>query len=374
MAAAGINRGSAAGRLRDRILDARARRASLEIRGGGTKAFYGEAPRGEPLELDELTGISSYEPSELVITARAGTPLAELEAVLAERGQCLAFEPPRFEPGGTVGGMVAAGLSGPARAAAGPLRDYVLGVTILDGRGELLTFGGQVMKNVAGYDVSRLMAGSWGILGVLCEVSLKVLASKADTATLSFEWDERRALAEMARWNALPLPISASAWHEGCLQVRLSGAAAAVRSACRKLGGVELDAWTAAGWWESVRDHRPSVLPAERRGARRRRVSVANLGAAHDAAARAGRLHRVGRSAALVAHGRAGEPRALARGGGRRPRHAGARGRQIRGRLRAAGRDPDAHTPRPEERLRPGSRVQRRAPVRRSLRTPCKPS
>lgn len=256
MGAAGINRGSAAGRLRDRILDARARRASLEIRGGGTKAFYGEAPRGEPLELDELTGISSYEPSELVITARAGTPLAELESVLAERGQCLAFEPPRFEPGGTVGGMVAAGLSGPARAAAGPLRDYVLGVTILDGRGEFLTFGGQVMKNVAGYNVSRLMAGSWGILGVLCEISLKVLASKADTATLSFEWDEPRALAEMTRWNALPLSISASAWHEGCLKIRLSGAAAAVRSACRKLGGVELDAWTAAGWWESVRDHR----------------------------------------------------------------------------------------------------------------------
>jgi glycolate oxidase FAD binding subunit len=256
MAAAETIRDSAVDRLRDRILDARARRASLDIRGGDTKAFYGEAPRGEPLGLAELTGISSYEPSELVVTVRAGTPLAELEAVLAERGQCLAFEPPRFAAGGTVGGMVAAGLSGPARTAAGPLRDYVLGAVILNGRGELLTFGGQVMKNVAGYDVSRLMAGSWGILGVLCEVSLKVLASKAESATLAFDWDERRALTQIALWNSLPLPLSASAWHEGRLRVRLSGATAAVRSACRKLGGTELDPASAASWWESVRDHR----------------------------------------------------------------------------------------------------------------------
>jgi FAD/FMN-containing dehydrogenase len=254
MSAVGISRDDGVDRLRDRILDARARRVSLDVRGGNTKTFYGERPRGEALELREVSGISSYEPSELVVTARAGTPLAELESVLAERGQCLPFEPPRFAPGGTVGGMVAAGLSGPARAAAGPLRDYVLGATILNGRGEILTFGGQVMKNVAGYDVSRLMAGSWGILGVLCEVSVKVLAAKAESATLSFEWDERRALAEMARWNSLPLSVSASAWHEGCLRIRLSGAAAAVQSACRKLGGTQLDPGTAASWWQSVRD------------------------------------------------------------------------------------------------------------------------
>jgi glycolate oxidase FAD binding subunit len=219
MSAVELSRGSAAGRLRERILDARARRVSLDLRGGNTKSFYAETPRGEPLELHELTGISSYEPTELVITARAGTPLADIESALAERGQCLAFEPPRFAAGGTVGGMVAAGLSGPARAAAGPLRDYVLGTTILNGRGELLTFGGQVMKNVAGYDVSRLMAGSWGTLGILCEVSLKVLSAKVDTATLSFEWGEERALAELARWSALPLSLNASAWHEGCLRI-----------------------------------------------------------------------------------------------------------------------------------------------------------
>ncbi|HEX4150671.1 MAG TPA: glycolate oxidase subunit GlcE [Steroidobacteraceae bacterium] len=255
MSAAELSRAPAAEHLRERILEARARRATLDIRGGNTKSFYGEPPRGEALEMRELTGISSYEPSELVITARAGTPLAELEAVLAEKGQCLAFEPPRFAPGGTVGGMVAAGLAGPARSAAGPLRDYVLGVTLLNGRGELLTFGGQVMKNVAGYDVSRLMAGSWGILGVLCEVSLKVMASKVKTATLTFDWDEPRSLAELARWNALPLPLSASAWHEGRLRVRLSGAAAAVHGACRKLGGSMLDPGEAAAWWDGVRDH-----------------------------------------------------------------------------------------------------------------------
>ena len=164
---------AAVAQLIDRLRAARAARAPLQIVGGGTKAFYGEAPRGEPLALRELTGITSYEPSELVVTVRAGTPLAELEHALAAKGQCLPFEPPRFAAGGSVGGMVASGLAGPSRAAVGALRDYVLGLTLLDGRGELLTFGGQVMKNVAGYDVSRLIAGSWGVLGVICEVSSK---------------------------------------------------------------------------------------------------------------------------------------------------------------------------------------------------------
>ena len=147
----------------------------MEIRGGGTKGFYGGEPIGDVLDLRPLRGISSYEPSELVVTVRAGTPLAELEAALAEKGQCLPFEPPRFAAGGTVGGMVAAGLTGPTRAAVGSVRDYVLGATLLNGKAELLSFGGQVMKNVAGYDVSRVLAGSMGIFGVICEVSLKVL-------------------------------------------------------------------------------------------------------------------------------------------------------------------------------------------------------
>ena len=242
--------------LVDRMHAARARGATLQIVGGGTKTFYGEAPRGEPLFLRDLAGITSYEPSELVVTVRAGTPLAELESALAAKGQCLPFEPPRFATGGTVGGMVAAGLAGPSRAAVGPLRDYVLGLTLLDGRGELLTFGGQVMKNVAGYDVTRLIAGSWGVLGIICEVSLKVLASPADTATLEFEWDERRALEQIARWRAQPLPLQASAWCDGRLRIRLAGSRAAVLEARARLGGTAVDQEAAFAFWESVRDHR----------------------------------------------------------------------------------------------------------------------
>ena len=244
------------GRLKDRIASARAARRALDIRGGGTKAFYGEAPCGEPLDTAELAGISVYEPSELVITARAGTPLAELEAEIGTRGQCLPFEPPRFGAGGTVGGMVAAGLSGPARASAGALRDHVLGVTLLDGRADVLTFGGQVMKNVAGYDVSRVMAGSWGVLGVICEVSLKVLPAARATATLSFECDERQALGRLHAWSAQALPLSASSWHAGRLTLRLAGAAAAVGAARNTLGGVEIAPAMAETWWVALRDHR----------------------------------------------------------------------------------------------------------------------
>jgi glycolate oxidase FAD binding subunit len=246
----------AVARLVERMRAARARSAPLQIVGGGTKTFYGETPYGEPLSLRDLAGITSYEPSELVVTVRAGTPLAELESALAAKGQCLPFEPPHFAAGGTVGGMVAAGLAGPSRAAVGPLRDYVLGLTLLDGRGELLTFGGQVMKNVAGYDVTRLIAGSWGVLGIICEVSLKVLASPADTATLEFEWDERRALQEIARWRAQPLPLQASAWYDGRLRIRLGGSRAAVREARARLGGIAVDQEAAFAFWASVRDHR----------------------------------------------------------------------------------------------------------------------
>jgi glycolate dehydrogenase FAD-binding subunit len=251
--------------LIDRMRAARAGRAPLQIVGGGTKAFYGEAPRGEPLPLRDLTGITSYEPSELVVTVRAGTPLAELESALVAKGQCLPFEPPRFAAGGTVGGMVASGLAGPSRAAVGALRDYVLGLTLLDGRGELLTFGGQVMKNVAGYDVSRLIAGSWGVLGVICEVSLKVLGVPAETATLEYEWDEARALREMAQWRSQPVPLQASAWYDGRLRIRLAGSRAAVLEARARLDGTALDQPAALSFWESVRDQRHEFFaPAAR--------------------------------------------------------------------------------------------------------------
>lgn len=241
-------------RLVDRVDGAREQHAPLEIRGGGTKRFLGGSPVGEPLDMTALTGITSYEPTELVVTARAGTPLSDVESALEEQGQCLPFEPPRFAAGGTLGGMVACGLSGPARASLGSVRDHVLGVTLLNGRGEILTFGGQVTKNVAGYDVSRLMVGSFGILGILCEVSLKVLPVSIASATLRFDWDETRALEQLVSWTAQPLPISASAWHSGRLHLRLAGARAAVEAACGRLGGERVEAVQAKDWWTRVRD------------------------------------------------------------------------------------------------------------------------
>jgi glycolate oxidase FAD binding subunit len=241
-------------RLIDQVDHARSRYAPVDIRGGGTKVFYGGAPTGEPLDVTGLAGISSYEPTELVVTARAGTLVTDLEAALAEHGQYLPFEPPRFSRGGTVGGMVAAGLSGPARANVGAVRDHVLGVTLLNGRGEVLTFGGQVAKNVAGYDVSRLIVGSLGILGVICEVSLKVLPTARATATLCFDWDERRALEQFSIWASQPLPLNASAWYEGRLHVRLAGAQAAVNAASGKLGGTAVAPDAALAWWLDVRD------------------------------------------------------------------------------------------------------------------------
>ena len=247
-------------RLIDQVRSAAAAGSALEIRGGASKRFYGEAPRGDVLDTRELSGISSYEPTELVVTVRAGTPLVELEAVLAEQRQCLPFEPPRFHAltqssGGTVGGMVAAGLSGPARAAVGSVRDYVLGTSLLNGRAELLTFGGQVMKNVAGYDVSRLLAGSMGVLGVVCEVSLKVLPVPSATRTLRFDIAEGPMLERLNAWGGQPLPINATAWWDGKLALRLSGAHAAVDAAVRTLGGELMPDTLADALWLGMRDH-----------------------------------------------------------------------------------------------------------------------
>ena len=242
-------------RLVDQVQAARVHKTALAICGGGSKAFYGQPLKGEPLDVKPLAGISSYEPSELVITARGGTPLAELEAALHERGQCLPFEPPRFGPQGTVGGMVAAGLAGPARAAVGGVRDYVLGVTLLNGRAEVLSFGGQVIKNVAGYDVSRMLAGSLGVLGVICEVSLKVLPLPVAVLTLRFDLSQAQALKCLNEWGGQPLPLSASAWWDETLVLRLSGAAAAVQAAHVSLGGEVIEAGLASAFWAGLRDH-----------------------------------------------------------------------------------------------------------------------
>jgi glycolate oxidase FAD binding subunit len=232
----------------------------LRVRGGGSKDFYGEPPQGELLSTAPLSGITSYEPTELVVTAYAGTPLVELESVLAQRGQCLPFEPPHFAGGATVGGMVAAGLSGPARASSGPARDFVLGTTMINGRGESLTFGGQVMKNVAGYDVSRLLVGALGTLGLITEVSLKVLPRAPAQATLKFEMDQGEALRRLNEWGGRPLPLNASCWLEDAgvpvLYLRLRGAVAAVESACKTLGGERSDGPQVNRDWDLCRDQR----------------------------------------------------------------------------------------------------------------------
>jgi glycolate oxidase FAD binding subunit len=232
----------------------------LRIRGAGSKDGYGSALNGDVLETKSYSGIVAYEPTELYVTAKCGTPLATIEAALAAQGQCLPFEPPRFSPESTIGGVVAAGLSGPRRASAGSLRDYMLGVKIIDGEARELTFGGQVMKNVAGYDVSRLIAGSLGTLGLITEVTLKVLPQPVAEATLRFEMKQDEALDKLNRWAGQPLPIVASAWQDGALTLRLGGARAAVEAAQLKLGagGTAPDSF-----WNDLRDQKSPFFTTE---------------------------------------------------------------------------------------------------------------
>lgn len=241
------------------IRAAHAAHTPLRLRGAGSKDFYGGLLAGEVLDLAGHRGIVDYEPTELYVTAKCGTPLAEIEAALAERGQMLAFEPPHFA-GATLGGCVAAGLSGPRRMQAGAVRDFVLGVKLIDGRGQILNFGGQVMKNVAGYDVSRLIAGSLGTLGVIAEATLKVLPKPVAETTLEFAFDADEAVRRLNDWGAQPLPVSGSFWHEDRLWLRLSGAAAAVDAAARKLGGKAVA--DAARIWEDIREQRHAAFAA----------------------------------------------------------------------------------------------------------------
>src|SRR5882724_10498952 len=245
---------SALEKLSEAVREAGRSKRALRLRGGGTKDFYGQALEGEVHDTRGYNGIVAYEPSELVITARCGTTLADIETAMSGHGQLLAFEPPHFGDGATLGGTVAAGLSGPRRQAAGALRDFVLGVKVMDGRGEVLAFGGQVMKNVAGYDVSRLMAGSLGTLGIILEVSLKALPVPIAEATLKLELPEDRAIEQINRWGGKPLPISASAWTGDDLAIRLSGAAAAVEEACRKIGGERVEDGQARRFWNGLRE------------------------------------------------------------------------------------------------------------------------
>jgi glycolate oxidase FAD binding subunit len=265
--------------LRDRIAAALAQGHTLRLRGGGSKDFVsGAGANAEESVLDTrvLNGIISYEPSELVVTVRSGTSLLELEALLREKNQYLPFEPPHYTwsaadaqatSQATVGGMVACGYSGPARAAVGGVRDFVLGVGLFNGRGHYLRFGGQVMKNVAGYDVSRLMVGAWGTLGLITEVSLKVMPVPPAEASVRFDLPQHTALEQLHTWGAQALPLNASCWlqeqpgpHPGreSLYVRLRGAAAAVDAACRRMlqdqTGQRLDAAQSAALWTPCRN------------------------------------------------------------------------------------------------------------------------
>jgi glycolate oxidase FAD binding subunit len=252
---------------------------ALRIRGGGTKDFYGgdfrgaAAGEGDVLDMAGWTGIVAYEPRELVLTVRAGTPLAQVEAALAAERQMLPFEPPHFSTGpspppnapvggATIGGTVASGLSGPRRPYAGAVRDFVLGTRIVNGKGEALAFGGRVIKNVAGYDVSRLMTGALGTLGVVTEISFKVLPLPAAEATLAFALSQADAIDAANRWAGRPLPLSACAWSDGILRVRLSGAPPAVDAAKAKLGGDE-DA-AGARFWSDLREQRLAFFAGDR--------------------------------------------------------------------------------------------------------------
>ena len=247
--------------FREQVRAAAANGGKLRIRGGGTKDWYGQSLAGEILDTREHRGIVDYEPTELVITARCGTPLAEIEAVLAEQNQMLAFEPPHFGDNATFGGAIAAGLSGPRRANSGALRDFVLGAELLDGKGELLRFGGQVMKNVAGYDVSRLLAGSLGMLGLITQASVKVLPRPFAETTLRFEMSEIDAIRKLNEWGGQPLPVSASCWHAGVLALRLSGAQAAVDAAVRSLGGQVMP--DCAAFWTSLREQQHAFFAGD---------------------------------------------------------------------------------------------------------------
>jgi len=255
---------AALGELRSAVMEAHREKRPLQLRGAGTKDFYGESCEGAPLDLTGYRGVSEYEPSELVLTARCGTPLSEIESLLEHHRQFLAFEPPTLGGDPTIGGVIAAGLSGPRRAHAGAARDFVLGAALLAVDGEVLHFGGKVMKNVAGFDVSRLLCGSIGILGPILEVSLKVMPLPREEETLRFELGEAAALEAFNRWAGEPLPVSASAWWNGVAYLRLSGAPAAVRAARTRLGGEALEPEAAQAWWRGLRSQGHALLGAAR--------------------------------------------------------------------------------------------------------------
>ena len=255
--------------LQEAVSEAASSARAVRIVGGDSKHFYGREPTGDPLSVSECRGIVNYQPTELVITARAGTPLSELEDSLAQRGQMLGFEPPAFGATATLGGTIACALSGPRRPYLGAARDFVLGVKLLNGKSEILRFGGEVMKNVAGYDLSRLLTGSLGTLGIILEVSLKVLPRPLLERTLCFSLDQAGAIDTVNRWSGRPLPFSASAFDGERLLVRLSGTESGVEAAARELGGEPLE--SGGVFWSALNEQ---TLPFFQRPGSLWRLSV----------------------------------------------------------------------------------------------------
>ncbi|MFM0286388.1 glycolate oxidase subunit GlcE [Paraburkholderia megapolitana] len=243
-------------RLVAEVEQALVERSPLRIRGGDSKAFFGRPVSATEIDTRTHRGIVNYDPTELVITARAGTPIAELNAVLDDAGQMLPCEPPAFGADATVGGAVATGMSGPRRPWSGSVRDFVLGCRVITGHAKHLRFGGEVMKNVAGYDMSRLLAGSLGCLGLITEVSLKVLPKPRQHRSLTLDLSASEALRELSTWRKAALPVSGACYVDGRLHVRLEGGAGSVQSAIDRIGGVDLD----IEFWESLREHRLSFF------------------------------------------------------------------------------------------------------------------
>lgn len=246
--------------LQERIRAAFESGEPLRICGGGTRDFLGPRPGGERISTRGLAGIVSYQPEELFVTAAAGTPLREIEETLAGRGQQFPFEPPSFGEAATLGGAIASGLSGPSRPWKGAARDFVLGCRLLNGRGELLHFGGEVIKNVAGYDVSRLMCGAFGTLGLMTELSIKVVPLPQKSVTLSWELGSEEALARVTELSRQPYPITAAVWHRGILSMRFAGAQAAVDSASAVLGG---EPSSSRELWDGIRDQTHSFFDTD---------------------------------------------------------------------------------------------------------------
>ena len=252
--------------LQQQVRSAYEQKKAQCIIGGNSKSFYGRADAGivsaEKLNVSGHRGVLNYEPTELVITARAGTPVHEIENLLEENGQMLPFEPPAFNKKATIGGTIACNLSGPRRAYAGAARDFLLGCKLINGKGETLSFGGEVMKNVAGYDVSRLMAGAMGTLGVLLEVSLKVLPIADMESTQLFQCSAAEALDKLHAWSQTPLPLSASSYHDSILRIRLSDATNAVRAAIDTVGGETMT--DAELYWQQLKEQELDFFTGEK--------------------------------------------------------------------------------------------------------------